>query len=71
MKLDEAQIRAKVVELLDGKDMNRMNMWLFSGVTAQVLDPSIVERVLGEEIRLRSHDVQAYWHGDCDCGCEL
>lgn len=71
MTLTEEQIRAKVIELLDGKDMNRMNMWLFSGITAQVLNPSLVEKVLGEEIGLRSHEVQAYWQGECPCGCAI
>jgi len=69
MKLDEDQIRAKVIELLDRKNLGRMNMWISSGVLAGVLDSDIVERVMNEEINRRSLDVQLYWSAPCDiCG---
>lgn len=70
-KLDEAQTRARAVELLDGCNANRMDAWLFSGITAGVIDPDIAEKVLTEELPRRSHDVFVYWTGPCNCHARL
>lgn len=64
MRLDDAAIRAKVIELYDRCDLTRM---LASGIAAGVLDPDLVERAMIEELPRRSHDVQRYWLGACDC----
>lgn len=67
MKLDEDQIRAKVIELLDGCCVARMDAWMISGIIAGVLDADLVERVLNEEIHLRSQEVRRFWCGGCNC----
>mgnify|MGYP001581331938 CR=1 FL=1 len=67
MKLSETAIRAKVAELFDGCNQARLDMWLFSGIRAGVLDADIVERILNEEIHLRSREVQAFWGAPCNC----
>lgn len=67
MRLDEAAIRVKVIELYDGCDLARMNAWLVSGIRARVLDPDVVERVMVEELAGRSHAVREYWLGPCEC----
>lgn len=72
MKLDEAAIRAKVVELFAGRSQQRMDMWLFSGISAGVIDADIAERVLNEEIHKLSHEIQHYWLGaPCNCNGQL
>lgn len=68
MKLDETAIRAKVIELYDGRNVTRMNLWLTSGLFAEVLDADLVARVMQEELPLRAPAVQDYWLGPCDCG---
>ena len=69
--LPEAAIRAKVIELLDMCNQARLDMWTYSGITAGVLDAEVVERVLNEEMPNRSHDVQTYWLGPCNCHGKL
>lgn len=71
MKLDEAQTRAKVIELLDGMNQARMDLWMLSGITAGVLDPELVERLLNEELHNRSQEVVTFWVGPCNCGGHL
>lgn len=66
-KLTEEQMRAKVIELLDGRNQARMDLWTFSGTLAGVIDGEIYERVMSEEIPRRSHDVQVFWLGICTC----
>jgi hypothetical protein len=68
MKLSEAQIRRKAIELLDGRNMTRMNLWMSSGILAGVIPADVVERVLNEEIVRRTPHVQEYWLGEpCNC----
>lgn len=67
MRLDDAAIRAKVIELYDRCDLTGMNLWLASGIVSGVLDPDLAERAMIEELPRRSHDVQRYWLGACDC----
>ena len=66
-RLSEEAVRAKVIELFDSMNEVRMNMWLVSGVANGVLDPSITENIMAEEIFRRSHTVQMYWLGTCNC----
>lgn len=66
MELTEEQTRAKVVELLDMRNLARFNMWVESGILTGVLDSCLVERVMNEEIGNRSLDVQLYWMAPCD-----
>lgn len=66
-RLSEDAIRAKVIELLDMCNANRMDIWALSGITAGVLDADVVTRVLVEEMGSRSHEVQMYWFGSCNC----
>lgn len=70
-RLTEGQTRAKVIELLDGCNQQRMDVWMFSGITAGVLDAEVVETVLNEELWRRSHEVQRYWLGACNCHGQL
>lgn len=65
MRLDEAQHRAKIIELLDGMSQVRMDVWISSGVLAGVLDGETIERVMNEELPRRSHEVQEFWMGPC------
>lgn len=72
MRLDEAQHRAKIIELLERMDSRRMDMWIFSGITAGVLDGDLVERLLNEEIHKLSPEVATYWLGEpCNCNGQL
>ena len=67
-RLTEDQIRAKVIELLDGMNARRMDMWIMSGTLAGVIDGEIYQRVMVEEIHRRSPEVTLYWLGQpCDC----
>lgn len=66
MRLDEVAIRAKVIELLDGCDLARMDAWLISGVAADVFDPDLVETVMMEELARRSRAVREYWLAPCE-----
>lgn len=70
-KLTEDAVRAKVIELLEMCNSNRMDVWAISGIRAGVLDADIVERVMSEEIGRRSHQVQTYWLGECNCDGHL
>ena len=70
-RLTEQQIRDKVIELLDLCNQRRMDMWIMSGVTAGVLDASLVAKVLVEEIDRREHDVKRFWKGACNCHGQL
>ena len=67
MRLTEEQIRAKVIELLDGMSQQRLDMWIISGCFAGVFDAEVVERVLTEELPNRSHEVIEFWGGPCNC----
>lgn len=69
--LPEAAVRAKVIELLDGCNQNRLDMWTSSGISVGVLDPEMTERILNEEILRRSPAVQNYWLRPCNCRGEL
>ncbi len=71
MELTEDDARAKVIELLDGMNQQRMDIWIFSGITSHVLRKPMVARLLFEELATRSHEVQRFWMGTCTCGCEL
>lgn len=72
MRLDEAAIRAKVIELFRGLDHRRMDMWLLSGISAGVIDADIAERVMNEEIHNLHPDIQDYWLGaPCNCHGQL
>lgn len=62
-KLTEPQIRAKAIELLDMCNAARMDAWIYSGVTAGVLDADLLAHVLIDEIPRRARDVQVYWGG--------
>lgn len=64
-RLNEEQTRAKAIELLDMCNSNRLDAWIFSGISAGVLDADLVEKVLNEELHRRSPDVQHYWKGPC------
>lgn len=67
--LTEEEIRTKVRELLDYMSQDRMDVWIFSGVTSGVLDPDLVEKCLNEELHTRSLEVKAYWFDACGvCG---
>lgn len=70
-KLTEEQTRTKIAELLDLCNDARMNMWMFSGITAGVLDGDLVEKLAIEELPKRSHEVQRYWLGACNCHGQL
>jgi hypothetical protein len=65
--LNEQEIRAKVIELLDGCNQVRLELWMVSGVRAGVLDHALVERVMLEEIGRRSTEVTEYWLKPCNC----
>ena len=65
MRLTEDQIRAKVIELYDRCDQRRMDLWLFSGIRAGVIDADIAEKVMNEEIHRRSKLVREFWLGPC------
>lgn len=65
-RLDEAATRSKVIELLDACNSSRMDMWMFSGITAGVLDADLVERIMNEELWKRTHEVREYWLGPCE-----
>lgn len=71
MRLTEDQHRAKIIELLDRMSQTRMDMWIVSGIEAGVLDSEVIERVLAEEVGRRSHEVQAFWLGACNCCGQL
>lgn len=72
MRLEAHEIRAKVIELLDGMDAMRMDLWLSSGIIAGVIDPDIFALVMHQEVVRRSQHVQEYWlEQPCDCGERL
>lgn len=67
--LTEAEIRRKVVELLDNCNMTRLNLWMSSGIIAGVLDSDLVGVALLEEMPRRSQHVREYWL-DQPCTCQ-
>jgi hypothetical protein len=71
MKLTEDQHRAKLIELLDRMSDRRMNLWIVTGTLSHVLDGDLIERLMREEIPRRSHEVQRYWLGMCNCHGQL
>lgn len=70
-RLDEAQTRAKVIELLELCNSRRMDVWVWSGVSTGTLDVDIISRAMLEELPKRSHEVQRYWKGTCNCHGQL
>jgi diketogulonate reductase-like aldo/keto reductase len=71
VKLTEDATRRKVIELLEMCNSNRMDMWTYSGIKTGVLDADVVQRVMKEEVGRRSHQVQMYWLGECNCDGHL
>lgn len=71
MIISEEAIRAKVIELLDGMNQHRMDLWLWSGIAANVFTPQAFEKVLKEEMPNRSASVQTFWNGPCNCCGQL
>lgn len=67
--LTEPEIRRKVIELLDRRNMNLLNLWMSSGILAGVIDADVVEQVLAEEILRRDQHVKEYWL-DQPCTCQ-
>lgn len=67
--LTEAEIRAKVIELLDYMSQERMDVWIYSGTLSGALDVDLVEKCLNEELQTRSLEVKAFWFDACPiCG---
>lgn len=67
MSLSESETREKVAELLDGMDQTRMDYWLLTGIMTGQIDGATFEKVMTEEVLNRSHEVQQYWLGTCNC----
>lgn len=66
MKLTEEQIRAKVRELYLRKSQKRMDIWIWSGIQAGVLDGELVEQALNEELANVPAEVRAWWLQPCE-----
>lgn len=71
MQLSEAAIRRRVIELLDGCNDTRLNLWLLTGTVSGTFGDIEVGKIMEEELPRRSHKVQRYWLGDCNCDGHL
>lgn len=71
MPLSADQVRALVIEKLDACDMEDLNHWMFAGILLGEFGEASVTDIMTEEIPRRSHAVQLYWLGECNCAGHL